>query len=328
MVHERQPCGGPRESIPFGISIKRSGTRPALRAQPWTVACALLMAGTAVHAQGAAPDPATASDIAAARSELGFSYLLGLGAQSVTYRENSEVPVRSKATSTSPLIVSGALYAINQDLLFSLSNETTFAPGSTTETWTATSADLDGHALTDPTVQRNGFSLSQNTTQLLGHYRVAGNWFVVAGPALHTQTFKRYSFVEGADDAVTLPTDRTIEESTNEVLANVGVALDSARVRGQSSHYGLRAVLGLPVWSRTSNTEYPGVNFKSQSGYDLSLEGRCSWAIFSDIHAGFWGQWMTSERHRAVVNSSSGTLELPESRLTSLSYGVELLWKL
>ncbi len=261
--------------------------------------------------------------------DLGFSYFLGFGGQTASYREYGDSqPVRSKATTTSPLIVTGALYAINRDVLFSLGNETTFAPGSATETWTATAPSINGHVLTDSVVQRNGFSLSQNTTQLLGHYRVAGDWFAVAGPSLHSQTFKRYSFVEGADAVVTLPTDKTIEESTDEVLANVGVALDSARVRGQDWHYGLRAVLALPVWSRTNNTEYPGVNFKSQSGYDLSLEGRCSWAIFRDIHAGLWGQWMTSDRHRSTLSSGGSTLEWPENRLTTLSYGIELLWKL
>ena len=287
-------------------------------------ACALH--GVDSFAQDAAtPRQARTDDV----GDLGFSYFLGLGGQTASYREYSDSqPVRSRATTTSPLIVSGALYAINRDVLFSLGNQTTFAPGSTTETWSATASAINGHALTDSVVQRNGFSLSQNTTQLLGHYRVAGDWFVVAGPSLHSQTFKRYSFAEGADAVVILPTDKTIEESTDEVLANVGVALDSARVRGQDSHYGLRAVLALPVWSRTSNTEYPGVNFKSQSGYDLSLEGRYSWAVFRDIHAGLWGQWMTSDRHRSTLSSGGSTLELPENRLTTFSYGIELLWKL
>ncbi len=259
----------------------------------------------------------------------GFSYFLGLGGQTAGYREYAgSQPVRSKATTTSPLVVNGALYAVSHDVLFSLGNESTFAPGSTTETWTATAPSIGGHVLTDPTVQRNGFSLTQNSSQLLLHYRVAGDWFTVAGPALHTQTFKRYSFVEGVDDAVALPADRTIEESTDEILADLGIALDTARVRGQAVHYGMRALVGLPVWSRTTNSEFPGVNFKSQPGYDLSLAGRCSWMIGPDIHAGLWGQWMTSDRHRVLVDTGGSTLELPRSRLTTLSYGIELLWKL
>lgn len=257
--------------------------------------------------------------------DIGFSFFLGLGAQTASYREESSLlPVRSKATTTSPLIVSGALYAINPDLLFSVSNIATFAPGDTTETWTATSTDFNGQTLANRVVQRNGFSLTQNTTQVAGYYRLSDNWFAVAGPSLHTQTFKRYSFTQGVDHAVDLPTDRTIEESTNEILANLGVALESARVRGKDAHYGLRAMLGLPIWSRTTNTEWPDVHFKSSSGYELAFEGRYSRAIFKDIHAGLWGQWMTSQRRRSTQES----LKLPENRLSSFGYGFELLWKL
>ena len=162
-------------------------------------ACALVAAGIACDAQ------AQTQDVAAARSELGFSYLLGLGDQSVSYSERSSLlPVRSKATTHSPLIVSGALYAINRDLLFSLDSQLTFAPGSATESWTATSGTFNGQTLTSRIVQTNGFSLSQNTTDLLGHYRVTRDWFAVGGVALHTQTFKRYSFSEGTDNALSL----------------------------------------------------------------------------------------------------------------------------
>jgi hypothetical protein len=256
---------------------------------------------------------------------IGFSFFLGLGGETARYREKSSLlPVESKATATSPLIVSGALYAINRDLLFSLSNTGTFAPRGTTETWTATSTQFNGQALVDRVVQRNGFSLAQNTTQLLGYWRLGSDWFAVAGPSLHTQTFKRYSFTQGVDQAVDLPTDRTIEESTSEILANIGIALESGRVRGEASHYGLRAMLGLPVWARTDNTEWPDVHFKSTSGVDLALEARYSRALFEDIHAGLWGQWMTSVRR----STTAGPLELPRSRLSTLSYGLELLWKL
>ena len=279
----------------------------------------LLAATTAAHAQKDAT-PATINV-----DDLGFSFFLGIGGQTAQYREDSTlVPVKSRATTTSPLIVTGALYAINHDMLFSLGSATTFAPGNTTETWTATTSQFNGQTLTDRVVQRNGFSLTQNTTQLLGLYRIVGNWFAVAGPSLHTQTFKRYSFTQGVDHAVALPTDHTVEESTSEVLGNLGIGLESGKVRGEQFHYGARAVVGLPLWSRTDNTETPGTNFKSAAGYDLSLEGRASWAVVDNIHVGLWGQWLTSERRRSI----SGNAELPQNRLTSASYGVELLWKL
>lgn len=283
------------------------------------LACALVAAGIAGNAQ------AQTQDVAAARSELGFSYLLGLGDQSVSYSERSSLlPVRSKATTHSPLIVSGALYAINRDLLFSLDSQLTFAPGSATESWTATSGTFNGQTLTSRVIQTNGFSLSQNTTDLLGHYRVTRDWFAVGGVALHTQTFKRYGFVQGVDKAAALPADRTVEESTSEALADIGVALEPGRVRDEPMHYGLRAMLAVPMWRRTDNTQSPGVHFKSSSGLDLSLEGRCSWRIHDGIHAGVWGQWLESRRDRSVV----GQLELPDSRTRTLSVGLELLWKL
>lgn len=284
-------------------------------------ACAVLLVVATTAAEAQSPAVNASNDV----GDLGFSYFLGLGGQTARYREDSAlVPVKSRATTTSPLIITGALYAINHDVLFSLGSETTFAPGSTTEKWTATALQFNGQTLTDPVVQHNGFSLTQNTTQLLGLYRIAGDWFAVAGPSLHTQTFKRYSFTQGVDRAVSLPNDHTVEESTSEVLANLGVGLESGKVRGQSLHYGVRAMVGLPVWSRTDNTESPGVNFKSASGYDLSLEGRVSWAVVENIHVGLWGQWLASERRRAIT----GDFELPQNRLMSTSYGLELLWKL
>jgi hypothetical protein len=281
----------------------------------------MLLLATTVAAQAQGHDPTPPLD----PRDLGFSYFLGVGGQTAQYRENSAlVPVKSRATTTSPLIVTGALYAINPDVLFSLGSQTTFAPGSSTEQWTATSLQFNGRTLTDAVVQRNGFSLTQNTTQLLGLYRVSGTWFAVAGPSLHNQTFKRYGFTQGTDQAVALPTDHTVEESTSELLADLGVGLESGRVRGQTWHYGARALVGLPIWSRTDNTEVPGVRFKSSSGVDLSLEARVSRVVFDNIHVGAWGQWLSSERGRTVA----GNAELPHHRLTSTSYGIELLWKL
>ena len=304
--------------MPTTILLANDMNRTARTTIAVTLCATLLAVASAARAETPLTKPDDVGDI-------GFSYFLGVGGQTAQYRESSTlVPAKSRASTTSPLIISGALYAINRDVLFSLDSESTFAPGSATETWTATSQQFDGQTLTDRVVQRNGFSLTQNTTQLLGLYRISGDWFALAGPSLHTQTFKRYGFTQGVDQAVALPTDRTVEESTSEVLANMGVALESGRVRGQSLHYGLRAIVALPVWSRTDNTQSPGVNFKSTSGVDLALEGRASWAIFENIHAGLWGQWLTSERQR----ETTGQLELPRNRLTSASYGIELLWKL
>lgn len=291
----------------------------------FSVYVGVLACACALNAQ-AQSEPVAASGTVVSGSDGGFSYFVGLGGQHLRYRETaSVVPVKSSATVNSPLIVTGALYVVSPELLFSMDSESTFAPGDTTEQWKATQDVFNGVTLKDRLLQVNGFSLSQNNIQVLGHYRVAGPWFAVAGPSLRTQTFKRYSFeVKNTESGVVAPADHTVEESSSEVVLNVGAALESERVRGQATHYGVRALVGLPVWRRVENTQSPGVKFDGAKGFDLSLEGRYSVELRPAIHLGVWGKWMVVDRKRSV----SGSKEVPDNRLDGLNYGVELLWKL
>ncbi|MDP2007982.1 MAG: hypothetical protein Q8K45_20120 [Rubrivivax sp.] len=298
------------------LSLRRT---PALRAALTAAAAAVLgMALPAASVQAAEP-----AELMAGK---GFSYFMGLARQHVKYRETgSLLPFESRASGASPMLVTGALYALTDRVLMSLDNETTFYPDRANETWTATAPTFDGFVLTSPVLQRNGFSLQQSKTQLLGHYRVQGQVFGVGGAALRTQSFKRYSFTPGPDNAVATPNDTTVEESIAELLLNVGVALESEQVRGQATHYSLRATLGVPVWRRLTNTTAPEASFSGKSGFDLALEGRYSWSVSDKIHAGVWGSWSMARRGQQTL---SGNLEMPRSRLDTLGYGVELLWKL
>lgn len=80
----------------------------------------------------------------------------------------------------------------------------------------------------------------------------------------------------------------------------------------------------MPLWRRLTNTESPTLQFDAAKGYDLSLEGSYSWALSRNIHLGSWGQWAVAHRGKQIL----GAAEMPKSRLDSLSYGLELLWKL
>ena len=258
--------------------------------------------------------------------EQGFSYFMGLGQIQTRYQESPSIlPVKSTVKSSSLILISGALYALNRDFLFSMDNLTTFYPGTSTESWNATGPTFNGVNLTSPLLQQNSFSLSQSSTQLLLHYRVKGQWFVIGGPSFVSHSFKRYSFVIGPDKAVSTPSSTTVEESSNEVLLNMGVELESEQVLNQPDHYGLRLSVGLPVWRRLQNTSVPQYNFTSARGYDLSLDGRYSWAIRKDVQIGAWGRLSTSYRGNQTIGT---TIEMPSSRLDSLGYGLELLWKL
>jgi len=268
---------------------------------------------------------ATPSAREAARADKGFSYFMGIARQENRYIETGSIlPFKSETRGGAPMLVSGALYALSEQVLMSLDNETTFYPDRSTETWSATAATFNGQVLTSPVLQTNGFNLQQSKTQLLGYYRVQDAWFGLAGAALRTQSFKRYSFHPGPDNAVATPSNTTVEESIAEVMFNAGFGIDSEQVRGQANHYSLRATLGVPVWRRLTNTTAPQTVFNGKSGFDATVEGRYSWAVSPHIHLGLWGSWSMLRRSQQTL----GSLEMPRARLNTLGYGVEALWKL
>lgn len=254
----------------------------------------------------------------------GFSYFMGLGQLNSTYQESiSILPVKSKAQSSNLILITGALYVLNEDYMLSLDSLSTFYPGTTTESWNSTSPTFNGINLTSSILQQNSFSLSVSNTLLALHKRIDGDWFLFGGPSFGTNSFKRYAFVQGPDKAVAI-TNATVEESSSEVLANFGIALESAQVRNAPSHYSLRASVAAPLWRQLQNTSYPSQIFSSAKGYDIAVEGRYSWAIHQKVHLGTWLRLARAYRG----NQITGKLEMPANTLTSAGYGLELLWKL
>lgn len=289
---------------------------------PLGVALMLAFSAPAHAAEGAAPAPA---------DERGFSYFMGVGRHSVSYKESPvTLSVRSQAKASSPLLTTGALYVLGTETLLSLDSETTFAPGTTTETWhtslpmgTVVPSDRGPVAITSPLLQTNRFSLYQTTGRLLLQHRLRKQLFAFGGAAFHTHSFKRFGFTAGPDNVVNVPVG-TIEETVSETLLNLGLALESERVRGSQDHYTLRVGLGVPVWRRVQNTDFPNNSFDGTGGYDVSVSGRYSYALRPNVHVGGWGQVTQGERRR----QTQGAAELPKSEMRSLSYGIELLWKL
>lgn len=282
---------------------------------------------------GAVPVPVYASEGVAAPvsvisppAESGFSYFIGMAWQRSRYRETAAtVPVRSEATSGSPLLVTGALYAVTPDWLASLDNETTFAPSTVTETWRATAPTLAGATLSSPVLQTNQFRFSDTVTRLLAHRRVQDQWFALGGLALRSQSFRRFGYVAGPDGLVTVTPGQTTEETQAEVLLQFGAALESETLRGRSQHYGVRLLVGVPVWRRVENTAFPQTRFDRLGGWDLGLEARYSRALARDVQLGGWLKLAQSQR---PGQSAAGGVELPKHRLGQVAAGVELLWKL
>lgn len=279
---------------------------------------AALFACSAAWAQPAAATNAADDD------DRGFSYFLGLGRQTVTYQEFVSMwPIRSKAEVSSPVLVTGALYSVSPNVLMTFDGESTFAPGKSTERWTTHASMIGNTPITDPLLQTNQVSLQETHTKLMLHYRLHKQLFALAGPSFRTNTFTRSGFVAGTDGATDV-SHGTVVETASEAMLHIGLALESERVRGVQSHYGLRIAAATPVWRRLENTSQPDVTFTGTRGYDLSLAGRYSWSVYPNVQVGGWAQYTHSERAR----QSKGLVELPRHELGNLSYGLELLWKL
>lgn len=276
-----------------------------------------------------------------AEDDRGYSFFMALGQQHVTYKEEPSIlPVKTDVSVTNPLIITGALYPVTADLLVSLDAETTFAADTTTEQWKATGAQFAGTALTNSTLQENQFKLQQTGTRLLAHYRLHKKWFVLTGPAFRTQTFKRFSFEPGPDNATTVLENQVVEESSSEILWQLGAALESEQLRDSRVHYGFRFYTAVPLWREVENTLIPGRTFPEKSGQDWTLEGRYSFAVFPNVHVGAWAQYSLSKRdsqkacvpfagsNNPICGMNQAQAELPKSELRSGAYGLEVLWKL
>jgi len=256
-------------------------------------------------------------------SKKGFSFFMGLGGSIVHYQETTRsFPIKSDVLASNMILNSGALYALDEDYLFSVENMSTFYPGNATESWNATSTFTVGaNTYNRGLLQQNNFSLSQSNTILMLHKRIDGGWFVMAGPNFATNAFRRNAFVAVSGVAIS---NSTIEESASEILANLGIGFESEQLRNSPTHYSFSLTAGLPVWRRLQNTDVPDVVFSSTDGYDIALEGRYSWALRKDAHVGLWGRLSSSIRGSQTI----GAAELPDTRLDTANFGLDLLWKL
>ncbi len=282
-----------------------------------------------------------AMPVSAEEDSRGYSFFMALGQQHLNYKEESSIlPVKTSVDIDNPLLITGALYAINDKFLVALDAAATFAADTTTEQWEATSSSFGGTPLTSSVLQENQFKLQQTDTRLLLHYRMKDQWFAITGPAFHTSTFKRFAFVPGPDNATNIVDSQVVEESASEILWLAGVALESEQLKNSRTHYSVRVYTAIPLWREVENTLIPTHAFDDTGGQDWALEARYSYAVHPKIHIGAWGQYIVSYRDSqktciAYAGANSGACEmnqaqaeLPESRFRGLGYGIELLWKL
>ena len=262
----------------------------------------------------------------------GYSYFT-MGVENVSYEESGAA--HSSVNLLNPVINTGGLYRVNDDFDFSIDALATFSPANSEEEWR-----WNGQVIQD-----NEAEYLKTATNILLHYKLENNWRLVAGPSLTYQTFTRYG-VKNYTEQGNKYFMGTWEETTTSIFADLGVVYDDGTLfSGNKWHISGKALVGLPLYSQTSSTQFSDTNFDSHS-IRTSLEGTVSYEIMEGLHLGWFAmvgfeKRLGSDSHvvsatycntmtdgqcqEYVTENKKATL--PEAETLTLSTGLQALWR-
>ncbi|WP_407331741.1 hypothetical protein [Enterovibrio sp. 27052020O] len=253
----------------------------------------------------------------------GYSYFRA-GFEHVTYDEQHP-GISSSVSVMSPVINTGGLYYVNEMFDFSLEALATFSPGDAQEDW------YDANGL----MQTNKYQYLRASTNALLHYKMTPEWRVVAGPAFSYQTHKRY----GKESYREIPEGQheffanTWEETSTDIFLDMGVAYNTGTLHNASPwQYNFRALLGVPVWSYTTNTA-PGLEDQTfyETGYRGLLEAGAAYRVYPGVSIGgfvtaTYETRLESDNVVITINDKRYSAVVPEGDTIHYSAGVQLLW--
>ncbi|MDD1781967.1 hypothetical protein LRP49_12380 [Enterovibrio sp. ZSDZ35] len=253
----------------------------------------------------------------------GYSYFRG-GFEHVTYDEKYP-GISSSVTVVSPVVNTGGLYYVNEMFDFSLEALATFSPGSAEENW------YDSKGLS----QTNKYQYIRASTNALLHYKMTPEWRLVAGPAFSYQTHKRFGkesyreLPEGQHEFFT----NTWEETSTDIFLDMGVMYDTGTLHNESPwHYKFSAIVGVPVWSYTTNT---AAGLEDQTFYEMGYRGALEAAVAYRVYPGVsiggfvtatYENRMESDGVIVTVDDKRYHAVVPEGDTIHYSAGVQLLW--
>ena len=258
----------------------------------------------------------------------GYSYVM-IGSESLHYQEKpSTVPVHTDTTVRNIALRTGGLFVINRSLDFSLDTGTTLLPKTATETWRV-NTDSAGTAYRatlphpDSPVQNDDFRLAVSSLLVLLHYKHSEHFRTVYGMNYTLDSFKRFNWSTVQTGAVVL-SQGAVEEDTSQLSATFGVDWESAPLARESKRWQLRALLHLPVWRQTTNTNSPGITFSDTSGVAADVQGSYNYRFYHGMEAGLYASYGLREAGKDV----KGNVELPKNTLQSFVVGVQVSWNL
>lgn len=282
-----------------------------------------------------------------------YSYFM-LGSEFVRYQE-SYSKYDSDVSVSNIVVMSGGLTRVNDRIDFSLDTVSTLLPNEGNETWTAAN-DLDFTVQTcanpdltaaacesqnlyeertvsvgaNTVLQKNRVKIGNSSLRGLFHFKWTPVWRTVAGAKFSYESYKRYGARTDFPDVVSVTTSE-VEESVANLNVNVGMAYESAPDSQDRSHSVARFVIGMPVWRQAENTSFPNSTFDEASGYEIDLEGRHLWSVYSGVELGIYaGYQYTSRDEERLVDAGGGgkDLILPDATTEAFRLGAMASWDL
>ena len=210
--------------------------------------------------------------------------------------------VKTDATSTNPVYVTGGLYPFNDSFDVSTEVSTTLTPQRAKET-----SKVNGSK-----AMTNYSDMLSNNIQLLCHYKITDAHRIVFGGTYNFSSYKRYKFVQA--NGVNLNLGVTEQRSTS-IALQTGYWYEG--YYDSKVHINFRALVGYGAWVHTENTD-SDKTFNNNGGYNGDLYLSVGYELFTDKELGLLTGY--SIQHR--VGASSGHVHLPENTTTNLYLGV------
>lgn len=266
----------------------------------------------------------------------GYSFFT-IGVENVTYEEVGSTS--STVTLTNPVLNTGGLYRINNQWDFSIEAYATFAPQNATEEWRWNDRQL-GYGVH----QTNQVEYLKTATNAQIHYKLGNDWRLVAGPSMTYQTYTRYG-MKNTSSTGNKYFYGTWEETSTDIFIDAGIAYDDATLFADDKwHVAAKAVVGIPLWSQTENTQFEDVTF-NDFGIRTNVEGTISYEVVEGLHLGWYAMLGFEKRFESDTQNVTVTYcntmvdgectqyvtenkraYLPEADTFTFSTGLQALW--
>jgi len=246
----------------------------------------------------------------------GYSYM-AIGLNNVKYNEKvttqSGTYVDSDATTTDIYYMTGGLVRLNDRYDFSYDLASTLYPN-----------DLDENVYIDGVHQTNKADILLNNMTLLLHYKLNGSHRVVGGVEYQLNTFKRFDFLSSPNQGV-------VEERSASLALDCGYWYESSTAAIDGMRTTVKALVGLPVWQKTTNTSLTAVNFYDKQGYNAHLSLWLNYTVLTGMEIGFGFGFDYVYRKGggpkvAMIDGTARNIYWPENTTRTFYGALSIVW--